>query len=119
MSWHITLGYNSQGGNGDEEWEAVKKIVREIADNPRYIEGEARRIDPATCENCCINGFAENYLDPFTVSGHPITIDDANRQIIQWGCAGCAVKYSIRRAFIRLLIKEAHRKRIEVCLHVS
>jgi len=127
MSWHIRLGYNAQRQDEDEAWEKLKFLARKIASDPKRIEKEAWRIDPATCDEgeCFVDGYAMNYADPFQIEiggpgqGHPLTICEKDRQIIQWGSTGCDVKYTVRRAFIRLLIEEAHRERIEVCLNVG
>jgi len=127
MSWHITLGYNSQGQDENEAWKKLKAIARDIADHPDAIEAEANRVDPATCEDdeCCVLGYAQNYADPIQTEiggpgqGHPLTICEKDRQIIQWASTGCDVKYSVRRAFIRLLMEAAHRERIEISIHVG
>jgi len=123
MTWHIELGYNAQRGRGDEEWAALVAIARAICDAPDRIEREAVRIDAGGCEDedCNIRKFTRYYALPFGASGHPVEVRDHvdGRQIIQWGSTACDNKYTVRRAFIRLLMEDAHRKRIEVSLIVA
>lgn len=127
MSWRITLGYNSQSQCEEQAWTTLKECAREIASDPRRIEHEASRVDPSRCgeDGCRIEGYAENYAEPFQIEiggpgqGHPITIVEKEEAIIQWASTGCDVKYTIRRAFIRLLLEAAHRRRIEISISVG
>lgn len=123
-SYHIELGYNGGGTDAEEaiRWEILKREARNIADTPEAIIAEARRCgSPETCsDRCChLNTFADNYRDPFTTRGHPISIIEDAQQIIQLACGDGSLKFHVRRAYIRLLIEAAHKHGIEVNLTVT
>lgn len=123
--YHITLGYNGAARvDYDEMWEILKQKTREVCDNPKAIIAEARRLNaPETCSRgCCrLDTYANNYVDPFETPGHPISIieDDGRCQIMQLASTDDAIKYHVRRAFVRLLIEAMHREEIEISLVVA
>ncbi len=63
--------------------------------------------------------YADNYAEPFESSGHPITIIEENQQIMQLASAASAIKYHVRRAYVRLLIEAMHKHEIEINLTVA
>ena len=120
--YHITIGYNAIPSHNNL-FEILKQKTREICDNPKTIITEARKLNaPETCSNGCCNldGFADNYADPFETYGHPISIieDDKDQQVMQLACAGYKLKYHVRRAFVRLLIEAMHKEEIEINVNV-
>ncbi len=122
--YHIEIGYNGGGSNETEKerWEILKKEARNIADNPKAIITEARRLGaPEMCEEgCChLDTYADNYADPFGSYGHPITIIEEDQQIMQLASAADSIKYCVRRAYVRLLIEIMHKHGIEVNLTVA
>ena len=128
-TYKISLGYNPQRVDYDDMWEILKQEVSILCDNPSAIVTEARRLgSPEFCEEgCCRLGtFADNYREdrrkgkPYLLGsyGHPVRIDEDDRLIIQGASTGDAIKYHVRRAFVRLLIEALHRQEIEVNLVV-
>ena len=122
--YHITLGYNAINTNYAAQWRTLKKLTRVVADNPKAIITEARRLgSPETCERgCChLDSYANNYAEPFDSIGHPISIieEDVDKQIMQLASTDDPIKYHVRRAYIRLLIEQCHKREIEVNLTVT
>ncbi|MBN2267761.1 MAG: hypothetical protein JW725_05500 [Candidatus Babeliaceae bacterium] len=123
--YHIEIGYNGAHRTGyDSMWEELKRTAREIADHPEKIVAEARRLNaPETCDKgCChLDTYADNYKDSFETSGHPVSIIEhgKDRQIMQLASTADEIKYHVRRAYVRLVIEEMHRKGIEVNLTVA
>ena len=124
--YHIEIGYN--GGSKcsrrswEEMWEILKQKTRLVCDDPQRIIAEARRLgSPETCSRgCCdLDTYADNYAEPFDGYGHPITILEDEQQVMQLASTNDPIKYHVRRAFVRLLIEEMHREKIEVCLTVA
>lgn len=124
--YHITIGYNgaTNSFSYDEMWEILKETTRKICDSPQSIIAEARRLNaPESCsQGCCsLDTYADNYVDSFETYGHPISIidDGENRQVMQLASTDDDIKYHVRRAFVRLLIQEMHKRKIEVNLNVA
>uniref|UniRef100_A0A6H2A5K7 Uncharacterized protein n=1 Tax=viral metagenome TaxID=1070528 RepID=A0A6H2A5K7_9ZZZZ len=122
--YHIEIGYNAGGSLKDEgkRWETLKKEARNIADNPKAIIAEARKLGaPETCDDgCChLDTYADNYAEPFGSYGHPISIIEDNQQIMQLAGAADRIKYHVRRAYVRLLFKAMHKHEIEINLIVA
>lgn len=121
--YHIAIGYNGATRvDYDEMWEILKRKTREVCEQPQAIIDEARRLgSPETCSRgCCTLGtYADNYADPYEICGHPITIIEDKQQIMQLASTDSAMKYHVRRAFVRLLIEAMHREEIEVSLVVA
>ena len=126
VGYHITLGYNGATRTDyDEMWEVLKRKTREICNDPAAIIAEARRLGaPESCSKGCCNldTYADNYAESFDSYGHPISIIDRgedDRQIMQLASTDDAIKYHVRRAFVRLLIEAMHREEIEVNVVVA
>ncbi len=123
--YHLSIGYNGASRTDyDAMWAELKKTAREIADCPYRIIKEARRLNaPETCKKgCCqLDTYANNYAEPFETAGHPITIieQEDDCQVMQLASTDDPIKYHVRRAFIRLVIEEMHKKEIEVDLTVA
>jgi len=122
--YHIKIGYNRGESSKDEDkrWETLKKEARNIADNPKAIIAEARRLrSPEICERgCChLDTYADNYAEPFDSYGHPISIIEDDRQIMQLASTDDPIKYHVRRAYVRLLIEAMHKHEIEINLIVA
>lgn len=124
-SYHIRLGYNAGHPDPDEAWELLLAVVADLRADPGRIAAEARRLGaPETCEKgcCCLDELADRYRhrDDLTCK----VVDDAtpdgrDREVVQYSSGSPALKRDVRRAFCRLVIEEAHRRGIEVCLAVS
>jgi hypothetical protein len=122
--YHIEIGYNGGGSDNDENkrWEILKRETRNLSDHPEEIIAETRRLGaPETCERgCChLDTYADNYKDPFHTSGHPITIIEEARQIMQLAGAADTIKFSVRRAFVRCLLERMHKNGIEININVA
>ena len=83
IGYHIEIGYSGNykwdGAKDTIPWEILKTVARKIADNPKAIIKEARRLGaPESCDGgkqCCnLDTYADNYQDDFDTPGHPITI---------------------------------------------
>ncbi|NQT32207.1 MAG: hypothetical protein HQ594_00865, partial [Candidatus Omnitrophica bacterium] len=79
--YHIQIGYNGAIRTAYEDydamWAELKSTAREIANNPKKIIEEARRLgaSEACDKGCCkLETYADNYLAKFGGSGHPISI---------------------------------------------
>lgn len=122
--YHLRLGYNAATRTDDEQmWAILKAEARRVADDPAAIIAEARRLgSPETCDDgcCCLDNYADNYAEPFGWDGHPVKVIDipGNRQILQMASSDSAVKYHVRRAYVRLLIEAMHKQAIEISLSV-
>lgn len=124
--YHIRIGYNGASGwDHHDAWEELKAVARQVADDPRAIVEEARRLGaPEHCsrgpECCTLNTYADSYADPFDSFGHPVTIieEEDERQIMQLASTGESIKYHVRRAYVRLVIAEMHRREVEINLDV-
>lgn len=121
--YHFKIGYNGASGvSEDDGWTALREAARKVCDDPKAIIAEARRIGaPENCERgCCpLDGYADNYADPFSDYGHPVVIIENAKEVMQMASTGSPIKYHVRRAFARLLIVEMHRRGVEVNLTVA
>jgi len=121
--YHIEIGYNGAlRTDYDLMWEELKQVARNIADNPAAIIAEARRLgSPEICNSgcCLLDTYADNYIGEFGVNGHPVSVIENDCQIMQSASTDDKIKYHVRRAYVRLLIQEMHRKEIEVNLIVA
>ena len=121
--YHITLGYNgAQRVDYDEMWKILKQKTREVCDQPQTIITEARRLgSPETCAHgcCALDTYADIYAESFGSLGHPIKIMEVQRHVTQSACTASAMKYHVRRAFVRLLIEAMHKEKIEINLVVA
>jgi hypothetical protein len=126
--YHLSIGYNGASvWREPAAWDALKEAARVVSDDPQAIVAEARRLgSPESCDDgCCqLDSYADNYAEPFSASGHPVKIieresEDRGPQIMQMASTGDAIKYHVRRAWVRLVIERMHRHGIEVNLHVA
>lgn len=122
-SYILSIGYCPERG-AVGAWDELKRIVRDVCDVPNEIIAEARALGaPEQCDRgCCkLDTFADNYAGPYSSSeGHPVTVhEDGDPYIVQHASTGDHIKYCVRRAFVRLVIRECHRNKIEVNLRVS
>jgi hypothetical protein len=125
-SYYVSIGYNrgsfTKYGN-NYEWNMLKQTARNICDNPNKIIEEARRLDsPETCTKGCCNleTYADNYKAEIGSQGHPLFFSEIedDKYLVQNASADDDIKFHVRRAFIRLLIEEMHRERIEINIKV-
>ncbi len=127
VGYHISIGYNGATGiDYSVAWKTLKRVSRQVCDDPAEIIAEARRLGaPEQCERgcCTLESHTEVYRTSFETSGHPVSIienenDPENYQVMQLASSGDAIKYHVRRAFVRLVIESMHREGIEVSLTV-
>lgn len=123
-TYYFELGYCAQYPNDEEAWARLQELVRAICDHPERIIVEARRLGaPEHCNKgvCRLEESVDNYRLPY--GDGPVEFVEATRKtppaIRQWCSTGCDVKYAVRRAFVRLVIENAHRENIEVNLTVG
>ncbi len=122
--YHFQLGYNGATRTDDDQmWTILKSEARRVADDPAAIIAEAKRLgSPETCDDgcCLLDAYADNYAEPFSTPGHPVKVIDqeGNIQILQMASTGSAIKYHVRRAYMRLLIEAMHRQAIEISVSV-
>ena len=120
--YYISIGYNSGNPKTPEGnlWHSVKRIANSITLEElkaEYLEYE----DIVECEDgCCkIDEFVAKYSarDDLTIG-----MDDQDEEIWQHASGGGysrLMKEGLRRAFCRLMLKKAHREKIEISIHVS
>ncbi len=117
LGHHISVGYNPRG-DSEAHWLALLDQARRIADHPREIETEARRVGCADHDRLgeSLEGYAENYRNVFGAPGHPVRIvEGEDRHVMQLASTDQGdIKYHVRRAFVRLLVEAMHSLSIEV-----
>ncbi len=121
--YHVSLGYNS---SVVANWDDVKAIANSITKD----ELRAEYLEYETITWC---DSAELTIDDFI--GQQLLQEDASMKFIEdeegaeqimllasggGGSCNCrAIKEGLRRAFCRLMLKKAHKKHIEINIHVA
>ena len=132
--YHITIGYNS-GHHKEEVWEELKNIVNLIRNNPQQIAEELLAVEkfgPNYClptnsvesvDEDTIREFAQYYKKATDATLQILEDEDIEKcQIMQLASSGGGyrdLKEQLRRAFCRVVLREMHKRGMEVNIIVS
>lgn len=127
--YHISIGYLSGGPvDKDEAWDILKGVVLDLCHAPARIADEAIDfgMDAATASEYALAyaGASLGYRGTEDSTLRIIEKDNEGNppQIMQLaGGAGESrvIKEAIRRAFCRLVMKEMHKREIEININVA
>jgi hypothetical protein len=105
-------------------WEYVYEQALNICAHPEWIADEARAFDaPNGTDDETLMDYARAFESrtDLTITFHP-AVDDAQPYIHMYASGGMpsrALKEYTRQAFIRLLLRAAHREGIDLSIRVS
>jgi hypothetical protein len=123
----ITIGYLSGAvtqHDADIAWEYVHDRALDICAHPEWIVDEARAFDaPDIMRDEALVDYARAFQNrtDLTITFHP-AVDDERPYIHMYASGGMpsrALKEYTRQAFIRLLLRAAHREGIDLSIRVS
>lgn len=118
----FTIGYQPTfSGNEEDYWNRLVAYVQDVCADSDGIKGEAMAGGcPKLCSECgeSLDDFCEAYEEPLGSEGHPVRIEEEDRRVVQSASGGCELKYPVRRAFVRELIRQAHSNGLEVNVEV-
>lgn len=119
--WHMKAGYSSEFSKADV-WAALKAVVKTICARPEDIAHEAFRVEPNWNVPMLLH-YAEPYRhrEDLTLTVHePVgDVEGSIDQLASGAGEGRAIKEAVRRAFVRLVIQDMHKQRMDVTLVVA
>jgi hypothetical protein len=126
----MSTGYTIELGYGDGTWQDLKDTALELCEHPILIATEALEHGaPNELEGETLYGYAEAFKHrtdltiEFIEPGHPFWRDTYEQPFIHMMASGGdparTMKEYVRRAFLRLLMADMHRRGMEISVRVS
>lgn len=110
IGYHITLGYNPHGT-------PPKNILEKLALSITYQELKNEFCNYETEFTPSLDKYLHMYFP-----SHDLTLKIMQNEIYQCASGGGEERYikeGLRRAFCRLMLKKAHKEKIEISIHVA